>query len=268
MSEGSTPTEGKTVVFGYSEFWSKVYAEYKPAFDSVLADSHLVAEMLNAAQTKMLPSFEKVELAIYLLVSMTASGLQELLILAGNGAGVGAIKISRGMFESAVMAEYLRKNSLEVDDYLEYGRVLMWKRVQQYSDGFTPEQIKETEDEYKRVKPRFTNKKGIVRNQWNKHSIRRMAVATNRADQYDLSYSIAASMHHGNFEGMLAHITAKDDAFSIEELPSMKWVMQALVSGQVYLFQALETLNTCLQLGFDEWLKGMEARIHTIWKRP
>src|ERR1017187_7722009 len=125
--------------------------------------------------------------------------IQELLILAGNGAGVGAVKISRGMFESAVMAEYLRTNVSEVDDYFEYGRVLMWKRLQQYSDKFTPEKIKEVEGEYNRVRQRFTTKNGDVRNHWNKNSIRRMAAAIGREKQYELPYSIAASMHHGNY---------------------------------------------------------------------
>jgi hypothetical protein len=222
--------------------------------------------MFTAAHAKLSQPFEKLELAVYLLVSMTGSGLQELLILAGNGAGAGALKISRGMFESAVMAEYLRTNSSEVDDYLEFGRVLMWKRVQQYPDGFTKPQIKDVNDEYNRVKPRFGNKKGIVRNQWNKHSIQHMAAAIGREKQYKLPYSIAASIHHSNYEGMLSHIKGNESELSIEELPSMKWVMQALISGHLYMLQALETLNECMQLGFDERIRGAKARFHRVWK--
>jgi hypothetical protein len=226
-------------------------------------DMQLAVEMFNAALAKMSQSQER---AVYLLVSMTAGGLQELLILAGNGAGVGAMKISRGMFESAVMAEYLRLNGSEVDDYLEYGRVLAWKRVQQYPDGFNPEKVKQVEDEYNRVKTRFANKRGKVRNHWNKNSVGRMAGAIGREKQYELSYSIAASMHHGNYEGMLTHIKRKQNKLTVEELPSMEWVMQALISGHIYLLQALETLNNCVQLGFDKHLEGAVARFHTVWK--
>jgi hypothetical protein len=253
------------VVFGFSEFWSKVYDAYGPGLRAIIADSQLTSDTFNAAQTKLLRPYEKVDLAVYLLVSMAAGGLKELLILAGNGAGAGAIKIARGMFEAAVMAEYLRRNPSEVDDYLEYGRVLMWKRVQQYPDGFTPEQLKEAEDEYNRVKPRFSNKKGTVRNQWNKHSIHRMAAETGRDKQYELPYSIAASLHHSNFEAMVSHIQIKENTLSIEELPSMKWVMHALISGHVYLFQALNTLNACLQLGFDKRIDAAGARIQAVW---
>jgi len=228
------------VVFGFEEFWPKVYGAYRSALEAVADDLQLAVEMFNAAQAKMSQPLER---AVYLLVSMTATGLHELLILAGNGAGVGAMKISRGMFESAVMAEYLSRNGSEVDDYHEYGRVLMWKRVQQYPEGFTAEKIREVEDEYNRVKPRFTNKNGTVRNRWNKNSIYSMACTMGREKQYELPYSIAASMHHSNFEAMLSHIKGKGNTLSVEELPSMKWVMQALISGHVYLLQALETLQ-------------------------
>lgn len=251
------------VVFGFEEFWPKVYGAYRLTFDAVAEDLQLAVEMFNAAQAKMSQPLER---AIYLLVSMTVSGLQEMLILAGNGAGVGAMKISRGMFESAVMAEYLSRNSSEVGDYLEYGRVLMWKRVQQYPEGFTAEKIREVEDEYNRVKPRFTNKKGAVRNHWNKNSISSMACAVGREKQYELPYSIAASMHHSNFEAMLSHIKGKENTLSVEELPSMEWVEQALVSGHVYLLQALGTLNNCAHLGFDERLEGANARFRAVWK--
>jgi hypothetical protein len=251
------------VVFGFEEFWPQVYKAYRSALDAIAEDLQVAVEMFNAAQAKMSQPLER---AVYLLVSMTAGGLQELLILAGNGAGTGALKISRGMFESAVMAEYLRMNPSEADDYIQYGRVLMWKRIQQYPDGFTPEKIKEVEDEYNRVKLRFTNTKGVVRNQWNGKSISHMATAVGREKQYELPYSIAASMHHGNFEAMLSHIKGDENKLSIEELPSMKWVMQALISGHVYLLQALESLNECVQLGYNQRLEAANARFQTVWK--
>lgn len=254
------------VVFGFREFWPKVYDAYKPGLDAIVSDMHLAAEMFNTAQTQMLHRSQTLELAVYLLVSMTAGGLQEVLVLAGNGAGVGAVKIARGMFESAVMAEYLRRNPSEVDDYIEFGRVLMWKRVQQYPDEFTPEQRKEVERDYHRVMPRFTSKNGRVRNQWNKNSIRFMAVAVGREKQYELPYSFAASIHHGNYEAMVAHIKRSDNTLSVEELPSLKWVMQSLVSGHLYLLQALETLRSCMQLDFDSGIEEAGKRFQRVWR--
>jgi hypothetical protein len=69
------------VIFGFREFWPKVYDAYKQGLDAIVVDSRSAGAMFNAAQTKMLQRFETLELAVYLLVSMTAGGLQEMLIL-------------------------------------------------------------------------------------------------------------------------------------------------------------------------------------------
>lgn len=44
----------------------------------------------------------------------------ELVTLAGNGLGQGALKICRTMMETAVNADYLRQNPAELDDYLQW----------------------------------------------------------------------------------------------------------------------------------------------------
>ncbi len=91
--------------FGFPDFAPTLLAKYGPALRLAEAHSHLVNEMVAA-----LPKEMKVEQAvIYGLVRMATAGWVELLILVGNGAGLGALKIARGMFETSVVAEYLRQ---------------------------------------------------------------------------------------------------------------------------------------------------------------
>jgi hypothetical protein len=124
------------------------------------------------------------QIVIYMLVRMTLTGWVELLMLVGNGAGLGAMKIMRGMFESSVMAEYLRQNPKEIDDYLAYGLVIQFKRLKMFSGVIAPAVAKKVERQYNKVKSRFATKKGI-RNQWNKHPISYMAEKVGRKQQYD-----------------------------------------------------------------------------------
>ena len=86
-----------------------------------------------------------------------------------------------------------------------------------------------------------------------------MATAIGR---YELPYSVAASMHNENFEAMLAQIEGDEKNLSIVELPSTEWVVQALISGHMHLLQALDTLNDCLQLGFDKRLQAGNTEFH------
>jgi hypothetical protein len=196
---------------------------------------------------------------------MTTTGWIELLMLVGNGAGLGAMKVARGMFETAVMAEYLRRVPEEIDDYIEYGHVLDYKRIKLFPDAVSSEKAREIEREYERVKPRFANQNGKVRNRWNKHPISYMAEKVGRGEQYEIPYSLAASIHHGNFEAMIAHLSGDDTQIEIDSPPSLAWVKQALVSGHVYLLQALNTLNTFFDLGFD--LEAMGKQFENVWRK-
>lgn len=205
---------------------------------------------------------------IYALVRMVTTGWVELLILFGNGAGLGATKIARGMFESAVMAEYLRQVPEEIDDYIEYGHISMYKRMKQYP-GTAPEELaSEISREYERVKPRFLSEKGKLRNSWNRYPISFMAEKIGRRDQYELPYSIAASVHHGNFEALVAHLREGSTALDIESPPSLKWTDKALLSGNTYLHQALVTLNESLKLGFEGTLSRASEDFARVWAKP
>jgi hypothetical protein len=251
-------------VFDFPDFGQRVYDAHQKAFDQAILVSNFANEMFVQADKTPL---KREKFVIYLLVRMVVTGWTELLILIGNGAGLGAMKISRGMFESAVMAEYLRRTPQEIDDYLEFGHVLSWKRSQMDPDLFKPKQRKKIQKEYDRVKARFENRKGKVRNQWNSHSIGQMANVLGRQNQYDLPYSIAASMHHGNFEAMVSYVGRERTRLYIDQPPSMNWIPQAFISGHVYLLQALDTLNDSFQLGFDTRLKAAYEAFEETWKK-
>lgn len=252
------------IMFGFPEFWPVVYERFAAAFDALRVDAAMAQEILSAARAKMRG---RAQFVIYMLVQMTATSLEELLILAGNGAGFGAMKLSRGMFESAVMAEYLRQTPREIHDYWDYRYVLLHKRLMQYNgEGISPERAAHIEANYQRVRTRFQNKDGNLRTQWHRKQIRQMAIAVGRQHQFELPYSIAASMHHGNFEAMLSHLGSDEENISFDEPPSHSWVKQALASGHVYLLQALDTLDTFLELGCAERIEKSGREFERVWK--
>jgi hypothetical protein len=259
-------TNSDEMVFGFPEFAATVFAAHGPELRLAYAHSHLANEMLAGLPATM----RKQQIVIYMLVRMTITGWVELLTLVGNGEGLGAMKIARGMFESAVMAEYLRQVPDEIEDYVEYGHVLFYKRLKQHPGTVSAEMTANIEQEYQRVKPRFENKDGRIRNQWNKHPISYMAEKVGRAAQYEISYTLTASIHHGNFEAMIANLSGDKTQIDIEQPPSLEWINQALASGHVYLLQALDTLNDYFKLGYDPQLKEAGQTFTQVWneRRP
>src|SRR5712691_10410536 len=126
--------------FGFPDFAATVYAEQGPALT-------LAHKMIGALPKEMWGE----QLVMNMLVRMTTSGWIELLILIGNGAGLGAMKIARGMFETAVTAEYLRRTPEKIEDYVEYGHVLDFKRIKLFPEAVSAEKAVEIENEYNRV---------------------------------------------------------------------------------------------------------------------
>jgi uncharacterized protein DUF5677 len=69
---------------------------------------------------------------VFCLGRAAADDLGELLILCGNGRGIGAYKILRGMYERVVTAAFIAKNPSEARLFLSYSfiqREKLWNRL-------------------------------------------------------------------------------------------------------------------------------------------
>ncbi len=135
--------ETDEAVFGFPDFAATVFAEHGPALTLAYEHSHFANKIIGALPKEMNLN----QVVINMLVRMTTTGWIELLMLVGNGGGLGAMKIARGMFETAVMAEYLRRTPEEIDDYIEYGHVLDFKRTKLVPESVSAEKAREIENE-------------------------------------------------------------------------------------------------------------------------
>jgi hypothetical protein len=257
---------GEIVSFGFEDFWPQASKEYADVFPVLSKLVDLMNELLAAADMKR---NGELELSVSCLTRMTGFGMNDVMLLCGNGSGIGAMKIVRGMFETSLIAEYLRRNPSEVSDYVEFGPVLAWRRLQTLPEkelkSLTAEEVKELEGEYNSVRARFTNSKGKLRNQWTTKSFGQMSEELGRSDQYDLVYGVACSLHHANFEGLMGHCDRRDGKLKMDGPPSFAWTGAALIAAHTYLLFALDTLNECIQLGFDEKLKAASKDFDAVW---
>jgi hypothetical protein len=93
---------------------------------------------------------------VFYLGRTAADDFGELLILSGNGYGVGALKILRGMYERIVTAAYIAKNPSEARVFVEDDTIKKWKLWREYvtvmpelRTRYTDEQVRELEERYK-----------------------------------------------------------------------------------------------------------------------
>jgi hypothetical protein len=98
-----------------------------------------------------------IDRVVYMLGCVCQEDFLEMLLLIGNGYGIAALKLLRGMYERAVTMTYLSENPEEVDTFLNYHAVAQYKLLSAIKREYTPGTVTDTawaeaEAEYQRVK--------------------------------------------------------------------------------------------------------------------
>jgi hypothetical protein len=120
---------------------------------------HKVAELIPLAFPHM--SLTKpADKTIYMLARTCVEDFNEILLLCGNGYGIGAEKMIRGMYERAVTLVYLHQHPECAEDFLDYHKVAdhkLLKAVEETmgTDVFSPEEKQRIEREFQEVREQF-----------------------------------------------------------------------------------------------------------------
>lgn len=101
-----------------------------------------------------------VDRIIFLLGRRCFEDFMEILVLAGNGYGIGALKILRSMYEVAITALYIHATPAEAENFYDYYWVAQHKLAQAvavtFGEGALPkDKVEETTKMYNQVKNKF-----------------------------------------------------------------------------------------------------------------
>jgi hypothetical protein len=162
------------------------------------------------------------------------------------------------MFESAVTIHYLESHPDLVQDYVDF----LWVKRKRHHDDLLkyapsqaeqvdPQQLEQMNAEYERVKPRFTDRKGKVRNSWCQVSLRAMVEEIKAGSMYGGMYGFPSSITHTD---MLAVLSASGDCDTVISVPSPVNIPLALQMGVVSYAMTLTAINQIGGLTFDDRL--------------
>ena len=252
--------------FGYPEYWAKIHTQFEKQLGIIHELFPLCDQAICEAESHATLPVQEV---VCFLTRATMAGASEAIILSGNGCGAGAMKIVRGMYEARWTAEYLRRHPEEIEDYWEFGKVIAWRRVQFLQENFpgrvTEEAKRRVEDEYNKVKGRFTGHGGRVRQQWSNKPLRAIAQDIGCEKEYDLPYAMASSIHHANLEGLLTHFDFNNEEAMPSPPPSLAWVERALLAAHGNLYYAIDTLTKCCNIDFQQQLEDARQKYIDVW---
>src|SRR5580704_413540 len=121
--------------------------EIEPEFEN-LSDIEIIA-----VEDKLMARF-----LLFYLGRAAADDFGELIILSGNGRGIGAYKILRGMYERIVKAAFIAKNPSEARHFLAHSDIQkgkLWKRLveimPEIANRYSAEQIQDLLDRQRKA---------------------------------------------------------------------------------------------------------------------
>jgi hypothetical protein len=148
--------ETTPVVFGIPEEWDR-FARANVRLLEGLPNLIRAGEIaFSSRQFKV----RSADMAIYSLGSLCQQDFWDILLLCGNGCGMSAQKVVRGMYERAVTANYLHLNPQEADLFFDFHAVTKYRLGKSIIDIFGAEalpvaDVDRAREHYEAVKAEF-----------------------------------------------------------------------------------------------------------------
>jgi hypothetical protein len=191
---------------GRPKEWEHFYstnAKYAASINGLL---QLAAKVFSPPEI----SQDQVKRVGFFLGRLCAEEFNEILLLAGNGYGVGAFKLLRGMYERAVTAAYIFRNPEQADVFVKYHDIhqhkalVHLKRLGGSTEMPDAETISTIEANYQKTKAAFTDEicqkchATGTRRSWTKMNTADMAVSVSNGYSdlyYDAFYKPTLDLH-------------------------------------------------------------------------
>ena len=220
---------------------------------------------------------------VFGLGRIIADDFGEVITLSGNGLGIGAYKVLRGMYERLVTAAYIAKNASEARPFVEDDAIKKWKLWQSalefmpdLKDSVPKEKIDVLEAEYKRVRGKraesMCKKCGQAKTQeaWTRVDLASMAkqADVNLAALYGSCYLGPTFHSHATAFGLGARFRPTEKGSNSYRETSEKEARLAILLAHNLVLRHLVLQNDYFKLGLDEEIRPCIDAFQRIWKPP
>lgn len=219
---------------------------------------------------------------VFGLGRIIADDFGELLTLSGNGRGIGAYKILRGMYERVVTAAYIAKNRREARPFVEDDAIKKWKLWQQalevmpdLKDSIAKEKIDALEAEHKRVKSKRAEsickkcRQPRTQEAWTRADLATMAKQTdiNLSALYGACYLTPTFHSHATGFGLRARFRRGENGVAYQEISESE-ARRAILLAHNLVLRHLALQNDYFKLSLDEEIQPRMDAFLRIWKQP
>jgi hypothetical protein len=222
----------------------------------------------------------KANIASFILARLAIDEFSEMLVLASNGYGLGALKILRSMYEKVVTSAYVAQHpevSRALVDSTWTHKWSLWKRLRKVSpsaeSGVDPSLIADLENKAAEAQSRLnesicTKCKQIISVQaWTKVTLLTMAekVGASLSDLYAVAYQVPTSLAHATGESVNSKMEQTADGSWTYRMASSREMEHALCAGHNLMLQVLGRQNEHFGYGLEDLLAPRIEAYKKTW---
>jgi hypothetical protein len=250
--------------FGSPATWARILSCY-PRFFEILPKVYQAAEALVNRPTKSQFEFVLAEISRLSIVSF-----RELILIAANGYGLGALRLTRSLFEYSINARYLEKHPEERESFVHWHFVQQNKNLEYLKrtgrdKGLNPEIVVKSQAGFERIKHLFLDRRGRPRHTWSSASVRARAFDVGRGELYETIYSIGSDLLHGTMGGLAYLYRPRGSDVEPIEPPSLDYCELALLNSHKAVIETLEAHARALQVETKPLIEELDADFARVW---
>lgn len=262
----STPQKFN-VVFGVSEEWAE-FENRNPVFLETFPN---LQRLMMAVFIRTVSTSARADDMVFFLGNLCREDFMEIMVLAGNGYGFGALRLLRGMYERAVNALYISQNPDKAEDFYQFGWIHIYKTLEtlRRTGGVTHlpgEIIAEAEATHERFK-----REGRREDSWSAPlDFVSMALSVGSLGKMVVdAYVIPNQLVHSSIQGIVGRLTITEQGLSFDGGPQRERSDEALRNAHLVLLSVIHLQITHFGLKeADSLFELCMADFQRAWPGP
>lgn len=216
---------------------------------------------------------------VFYLGRLAVEDFNEILLLCGNGYGIGGMKILRGLYERAVTLAYISENPDKAEDFLDYFNIHQWKFLNHVRQVFaldklnlSSEEEAEIQNNYEKVKERYKEvlcekcDKTRIRNSWSKLDTLSMARNAGIDKLYVPCFFHPTLQTHTTVASLCSRLKLRDDSgLTFIDGPQHKEADFSITGAHNLILCVLDAVNGYFKMGLQEEIEDRFRDFQLIW---
>jgi hypothetical protein len=261
--------------FGLRDEWEGFLARHV----RFLEKQQSLTETFHRVFIREVETSKPADRVVFTLGRLAVEDFMEILLLCGNGYGIGGMKLLRGLYEKAVTLGYVAKNPDKAERFLEYHYVHQGKHFNHAKKAFSMDerlsasQIEKIESAYKEARQKFQEvlckNCGTTRTSlsWSELDLLSMAREAGLDKLYLQCYYEPTLQAHTTFYSLSSKLRLKENGqVTFDEGAQHEKADLALIGAHHVIIYVLDTENNYFKMALENEIQERFADFMYVWK--